>query len=179
MREFDKNQKVAIIALGCVAIFVFFGAFWQLHNRLVSPFNTGTAEKNKKISFGCQGGNCQNDISALMTRQDIATASGTPIASGNLDVPDRLKASAASSSLSLSLGSSTDPVQEAELQNLLSGQGSAASIRALMLQSGADANMLKQVSDADLIQIYQESLNQDSASATTAGASIVSTSTPK
>jgi len=177
MREFDKNQKVAIVTLGCVAIFIFFGAAWQFKTRLEKPFDYGSEEKNNKITFGCESGNCQNDISSLMT-EEPATASGTPIADSELEIPDRLKNSA-----SIAVSSSTfngtddstinlsnlDSTDEEKLQNLLSGQGDAASVRSLMLEGGADAEMLKQISDEELLKIYQESLNKSIASSTDTG----------
>lgn len=158
MREFDKNQKVAIVTLGCVAIFVFFGAFWQFKTRLTKPFDYGTVEKNKKISFGCQTGKCDNDLSNLMT-EPPASASGTPIADSQLEIPANLKGLAvtnASSSINLS---NLDQEQEAGLQSILSGQSDAASLRALMISGGADQEMLKNISDEDLLKIYKESLD--------------------
>lgn len=177
MREFDKNQKVAIVTLGCVAIFIFFGAAWQFKTRLEKPFDYGGKEKNTKITFGCESGNCENDISSLMTNEP-ATASGTPIADSELEIPDRLKNSAAlavssstfsgatTSTINLQNLNSTD---EEKLQNLLSGQGDAASLRSLMLEGGADPEMLKQISDKELLKIYQESLSQGVASSTNSG----------
>ena len=175
MREFDKNQKVAIVTLGCVAIFIFFGAAWQFKTRLSAPFETGDKKTDTKITFGCESGNCQNDISSLMT-EELATASGTPIADSELEIPDRLKNSAANAVASSTFADATsstinlnnlDSSDEAKLQNLLSGQGDAASVRALMLEGGADAEMLKQISDEELLKIYQESLSKSIASSTT------------
>lgn len=177
MREFDKNQKVAIVTLGCVAIFVFFGAAWQFKTRLEKPFDYGTEEKNTKITFGCESGNCENDLSTLMT-DTPATASGTSIVDSELEIPDRLKNSVLTtvssstfsgledSAINLSDLSSTD---EEKLQNLLSGQGDVESLRSLMLQGGADPEMLKQISDEELLKIYQESLNKSIASSTDTG----------
>lgn len=180
MREFDKNQKVAIVTLGCVAIFIFFGAAWQFKTRLSAPFDTGGKKTDTKITFGCESGNCQNDISSLMT-ESPATASGTPIADSELEIPDRLKNSAASAVASSTFSgvstntsstinlSNLDSSDEAKLQNLLSGQGDAASVRTLMLEGGADAEMLKQISDEELLKIYQESLSKSIASSTVTG----------
>ena len=182
MREFDKKQKVAIVALGGVAIFAFLGAYWQLQTHLAKPFDTGDSVSNKQSSFICQGKDCQqNDLSSLMTQQDEAMASGTSVASSALEIPDRLKgtstvASTASSSINLS---SLDQGQTTALQNILSGQGDAASIRALMIQGGADPNMLKQISDQDLIKIYQESLTQATADQGATGSDAVASSSTK
>lgn len=44
------------------------------------------------------------------------------------------------------------------LQAMMSGQANAAQLRALLLDSGADAGMLQQLSDEDLIETYQEML---------------------
>ncbi|MFZ4648264.1 MAG: hypothetical protein ACOYMB_01360 [Patescibacteria group bacterium] len=186
MREFDKKQKVAIVALGFVAIFIFFGAAWQFNTRLNKPFEYGQAKKNQKITFGCKTGECQNDISSLMTEAP-ATATGTPINNGTLEVPDRLlnpvDSTDVSSGAAGTAGTAVVDPKQAELEKLLSGGVSAASLRALMLQSGADATMLGQISDADLLKVYQESLQDtgdSSASSQTAGAAAtVATSSPK
>lgn len=162
MREFDKNQKVAIIALGFVAIFIFFGAAWQFKTRLNKPFDTGQTKKNQKVTFGCQTGDCANDISSLMT-ENPATATGTPVASENLEVPGYLLATS-SNTVDPSLNFEQDPSvmtgdsKQAELEKLLTGGVSATSLRSLMLQSGADQKMLEQISDEDLLKVYQESL---------------------
>ncbi len=182
MREFDKKQKVAIVALGGVAIFAFLGAYWQLQTRLTKPFDVGTPVEKNQSALICQGKNCQqDDLTNLMTQQDAATASGTPIASSALEIPDRLKgtstaASTASSSINLS---TLDQGQTTALQNILSGQGDAASIRALMIQGGADPNMLKQISDQDLIKIYQESLTQATADQGASSSDVVASSSAK
>lgn len=44
------------------------------------------------------------------------------------------------------------------LQTMMSGQADAAQLRALLLDSGADAAMLQSLSDAELLQTYQEML---------------------
>jgi len=44
------------------------------------------------------------------------------------------------------------------LQNALDGKADAATLRGLLLASGADKAMLDQISDADLMKSYQESL---------------------
>ena len=49
---------------------------------------------------------------------------------------------------------------EEELKNILGGQGDAASLRKTLLDAGMDANILKQISDADLLKAYQETLNK-------------------
>ena len=60
-----------------------------------------------------------------------------------------------------SLGEITisETASEAELRRALSGEIDAASLRALLLEGGADAEMLSQISDEDLIASYQEVLN--------------------
>ncbi len=182
MREFDKNQKVAIIALGFVAIFIFFGAAWQFKTRLNKPFDTGQTKKNQKVTFGCQTGDCQNDISSLMTEVP-ATASGTPVASEGLEVPGYLLATS-SGTINPSLNFEQDPSvivgdsKQAELEKLLTGGVSASSLRSLMLQSGADQKMLEQISDDDLLKVYQESL-QASASGASLPSNISNNSSSK
>jgi hypothetical protein len=50
--------------------------------------------------------------------------------------------------------------QEQELQNILDGQGDAATLREMLLEAGIiDKKTLDQISDEDLIKYYQETLN--------------------
>ncbi len=53
----------------------------------------------------------------------------------------------------------SENTSEAELRRALSGEIDAASLRALLIEGGADAEMLRQISDEDLIASYQEVLN--------------------
>ena len=56
----------------------------------------------------------------------------------------------------------SENTSEAELRRALSGEIDAASLRTLLVEAGADAEMLNQVSDEDLIASYQEVLNNQS-----------------
>ena len=44
------------------------------------------------------------------------------------------------------------------LENILSGESDAATLRQMLLQSGMDANMLNQFSDEELISAYKDIL---------------------
>jgi len=55
---------------------------------------------------------------------------------------------------------STDSAVEAILQNALSGNIDAASLRQLLISSGADQTVLDQISDEDLMKSYQETLEK-------------------
>ena len=47
------------------------------------------------------------------------------------------------------------------LQDMMTGQANAQQLRVLLLESGADAQMLEQLSDDDLLAAYKEMLNQE------------------
>jgi hypothetical protein len=49
---------------------------------------------------------------------------------------------------------------ETELKNVLAGQVDAATLRKLLIEGGADQEMLNQISDEDLLKSYQEVLNK-------------------
>lgn len=53
-------------------------------------------------------------------------------------------------------------INEAILQNALSGQIDAATLRQLLIAAGADPETLNKISDEDLMKSYQESLNKQS-----------------
>jgi len=58
--------------------------------------------------------------------------------------------------------SQTNPnsTQEQELQNVLSGQGDAATLRKMLLEAGMSQELLNQISDEDLLKSYQETLGE-------------------
>lgn len=49
---------------------------------------------------------------------------------------------------------------EEELKNVLGGQSDAAVLRKMLLDAGMDANILKQISDEDLLKAYEETLEK-------------------
>jgi len=51
-----------------------------------------------------------------------------------------------------------DSGDEANLQAMMAGQASAAQLRSMLLDSGANADMINQLSDEELIKTYQEML---------------------
>ena len=55
-------------------------------------------------------------------------------------------------------GLSSTTVDQATLQSLVGGQMDAATLRQLLIQSGADKASLDKISDSDLMKSYQETL---------------------
>lgn len=96
-------------------------------------YNVGVVEGDKAVTSEGEAGK-SNDVSNELLKQ----LGGLNV--GNSDV-------------------SGAPGEE-ELKNILGGQGDAASLRKMLLDAGTDANILKQISDADLIKAYQETLNK-------------------
>lgn len=56
----------------------------------------------------------------------------------------------------------SEEINEAELRRTLAGEIDAATLRQLLLESGADSDTLDQISDEDLLASYQEVLNSQS-----------------
>ncbi len=50
-----------------------------------------------------------------------------------------------------------------DLQLMMSGQANVAQLRTMLLESGADANMLQQLSDEELLKTYKEMLAEQGA----------------
>lgn len=71
---------------------------------------------------------------------------------------DLISGATSSDSLGVVTGSDEDSLRRA-----LSGEIDAASLRTLLLESGADAEILNQISDEDLLSSYQEVLNNNQA----------------
>ena len=80
------------------------------------------------------------------------SASSTPSATGQSNTTPTTQ----TPNLNLSASST----HQQELQNALSGQTDAATLRQLLIQAGMDKNTLDQISDQELMQSYQDTLNQ-------------------
>lgn len=57
---------------------------------------------------------------------------------------------------------SSSGLDQGALQQALTGQIDAATLRQLLISSGADASIVSQISDEDLMKSYQETLNSQS-----------------
>ncbi len=55
----------------------------------------------------------------------------------------------------------TEEITEEDMRQALAGEMDAATLRQLLLESGADKEVLDQISDEDLLQSYQEVLNNN------------------
>lgn len=64
----------------------------------------------------------------------------------------------ATSTITTTPASDLNSSKEDSLQLMMAGQADAAQLRALLISSGADANMLQQLSDEELLKTYQEML---------------------
>lgn len=92
----------------------------------------------------------------------IGTATTSPAApTVPASTPNDLSPTVPSATSSLNLN--TSGVNQASLQQALSGSADAATLRQLLLQSGADPTELSHISDADLMKSYQETLQSQSA----------------
>lgn len=79
----------------------------------------------------------------------------------SLPEPEELLNSASTSSGSATAKSiNADEVPNADLQAVLSGQATAAQVREAMLKSGANPDMLKDISDEQLMEVYKQALEK-------------------
>lgn len=99
--------------------------------------NDGQEIKNGADPLCPEGKNC--NISAPTIN---ATTTPTPIVDGTI-----------------STDLNSDGLDSGALQKALSGQIDAATLRQLLISSGADASIINQISDEDLMKSYQATLN--------------------
>jgi hypothetical protein len=106
-------------------------------------------------------------------------ATSTSVNSNNVissDLSSAITATTTTTAATSSSGLNASAVDQATLQKALNGQADAATIRALLIQSGANKTELDKVSDADLLKSYQETLqSQATSSATSTGSSLNNT----
>jgi hypothetical protein len=72
---------------------------------------------------------------------------------------------ASSTTIDVEPETGADSGDETDLQAMMAGQASAAQLRAMLLDSGANADMINQLSDEELIKTYQEMLAEQGDSA--------------
>lgn len=89
------------------------------------------------------------------TGQDCGTAIAPPI-TPNISNPTTIDVEPAEGS---------DSGDETDLQAMMAGQASATQLRSMLLDSGASAEMIQQLSDEELIKTYQEMLAEQGTSA--------------
>ncbi len=104
-----------------------------------------------------------SDSDGISDRAEIENGTNPNCAPGQQcnvqDIP--VLTTTASNTATISTATATvtaDSGNSDSLQAMMSGQANAAQLRALLLDSGADAGMLQQLSDEDLIETYQEML---------------------
>lgn len=99
----------------------------------------------------------QTCTSSPLTDQNQAADSGTSSTTASIYTGLGGNGGTTNSS-DLSVGSSTD---SALMQSMLSGTTDPKTLRQLLLQGGMDQATLDKISDADLLESYQETLNQN------------------
>ncbi len=99
------------------------------------------------------------DCHASVDTSAIATTSASNISG------DANTASDVSDTTGSSADLDTTSVDENILQNVLNGQGDAATLRQFLISGGASKADLDQISDEDLMKSYQETLDAQSTSA--------------
>jgi len=120
-------------------------------------------DPNCPIGQTCSGSNARS----------ILATSSVPAFS---EIPNLSNISASPSSVTTS-SSATNTLDKAALQQVLNGQADASTLRQVLIATGAaTAAQLQNISDQDLLRSYQQTLNSNQATSTSAGASNSATS---
>jgi hypothetical protein len=184
-----RSKKTAVILLSAVAGVILITWFWQFNSRINKPFNPTPDEKSiaaaKKEAATASENNRDTDHDGLsdfeetnnyQTSPFIEDTDGDGINDGQDKEPLCPEGTdcSLSSSTNNSVATSTtvnvqtpEEVDQALLLKALSGSSDAASLRALLIQNGANSEDLSKISDADLMASYAEVLKTQSQSTST------------
>jgi len=186
-KDLPKPQKNAVIILAALAVFIIVFWVWQMGAHINRPFNYKVASSGTDTSDADYNNllkNTDTDHDDLSDYEEIYTYQTSPyledtdsdglsdqkeVDSGtdptcpqgkdcNVAIDTSTAATINASGTSLDLTGA----DEAALQNALNGQSDAAALRQLLISSGASAEELNQISDADLMKSYQETLQSQS-----------------
>lgn len=176
-----KKQRLVILSLSGLGLAVLFFWGWQFQARVSSPFKTPENQSSYAQLAAATDLTKDTDGDGLSDYEEITIYNTSPYledtdSDGISDAKEiqqgtnpncpagtdcGLEAITPPSEVLVSSTSPEDLIPEADLtleEELVSGQISAENLRLLLLESGADASVLDQISDADLLQGYQEML---------------------
>lgn len=185
-RNLPRPQKVAVISLGVVAVAVLVIWVWQFNTRLNSPFRASSeeiaqAEKTAKEKAEAEllanskdtdkdgltdieetnnyktspyledtDGDNISDFDEIRLNKDPLCAEGTDCALlTNISNTDDAVASSTNS---------VDNIDQDLLVKALNGEGTADTMRQILIQGGADLDQVNILSDEDLMNIYSDVL---------------------
>jgi len=188
-----RSKKTAVILLSTVAASILVIWFWQFNIRINKPFNpdpdqqaviasqkaAATASEQTRDTDH-DGLSDYDEINIYHTSPFIEDTDGDGISDGqevkngtdplcpegtNCGVTN-LAAPIATSTIDISQtnNQATSTIDQTLLLQALSGAGDPASLRALLIQNGADQTTLNNISDADLMTSYDEVLKSQTSS---------------
>jgi len=191
LASLPRPQKIAVLSLSLLAILIVFSWAWQFRANINRPFkveiakntNSTTVDPRQQDTDG-DGLSDYDEVNVYKTspyledtdsdnildKKEVEQGSDPNCPAGrNCNVVTTESNSPTGTNvdtnptLSDNLNSSGTP--EVILQNALSGQIDAAGLRQLLLDAGGDKATLDQISDAELMTIYQESLQNQATQA--------------
>lgn len=186
-KSLPKPQRAAFLFLSALSLGVIILWVWQFNSRLTSPFRVPGTNQTIAVSdtgdLAAALSNMDTDGDGLTDNEEINLYGTSPYLedSDSDGINDRVEIENGTDpncapgqqcniqdvpvlTTATTTVTSNTPVIAADsgnsdsLQAMMDGQADAAQLRALLLDSGADATMLQQLSDEELIKTYQEML---------------------
>lgn len=179
-KALPPQQRWAVILLSVLGLSVLIFWAWQFKSRVSGPFQTpenkdkyaaiasstdltkdidgdGLTDYEESTIYDTSPYLADSDSDNINDGQEIKQGTNPNCPAGQTCGLEAIEPPAASSSNIL--GETTAPETETTLEEkLISGDISTAELRQLLLENGADQAALGQLSDADLLQFYQETL---------------------
>jgi hypothetical protein len=192
LNDLPRPQKIAVIIFAILAVVIVVFWIWQIRAQINQPFAPNVATTSPATNIDLVLQNRDTDGDGLSDYDEIYVNKTSPYLedSDSDGIPDKQEilqgtdpncpqgkncsaapasgvGNPATSSRPNSSVSSTTPLNssgldQAALQSALNGQIDAATLRQLLLASGAKKEDLDLISDADLMKSYQDTLQKQS-----------------
>lgn len=161
LKSLPKTQRNAFLGLSFLSFFILILWIWQFNFNLSSPFSVpdqGDDLRDVEVAL--------SDFGSLITEMD---ANSDNFINEEIEEDNNFLNIVIDEPVSNlpDLGAWDDPLEEpglnsdgigGALESMLLGQASAAQLRLLLADVGADASLLEQLSDEELLAVYQEIL---------------------
>lgn len=185
----SKPQKIAVIVLAVVAVLVVVFWIMQFKSQLTSPFSVdsgnneedlvkyldpqqrdtdgdGLSDYDESTLLGTSVYLEDTDSDGLSDKEELDAGTDPLCPTGencnNLQEtlnPDNTLENQIQSNLIPPTDIDASNVDQEFLQKAINGQSDVETLRLILIQSGANEEMINSISDEDLMKIYQESLN--------------------
>lgn len=195
MKNLPKPQKRAVLFLFFLAIIVVIFWVVQMRAHINDPFNydsqtktsseldyadalmandidgDGLSDYDEMYTYSTSPYLEDSDSDGLSDKQEVEQgtdpncATGQTCGSSDFTTTSSSTADYINDTLDSS-GLDASSAEESALQQVLSGDIDAATLRRLLIESGANQTELEQISDEDLMKSYQETLASQQASST-------------